>query len=109
MIQCKAQKSRTNESQARGIIENDITLSLLELIVLNTLSQNKCVSKETIINTIKKQTGVEFTPDIVDALLDNLWFEEMICTEGLNGKSLYALTKKGIRKRISLRNNLVLF
>ena len=94
MIQFKAQKSRMNESHAGGLIENEIALSLLELIVLNTLSQNKGLSKQTIINTIKNKLGVEFTQDIVDALLDNLWFEEMICTDGVNGKRRYALTKK---------------
>jgi predicted transcriptional regulator len=56
------------------------------------------MSKQAVVSAIKIKIGIELTPEVVDSLLDNLWFEELIYTEGTNEKR-YGLTKKGTKKK----------
>jgi hypothetical protein len=94
--QYKAQKNHFIDTQPECRIENNRAIGLLELLILKSLPEKKCMSKQAGANAIKAKNGIELTQEAVDSLLDNLWFEELIYTEGTSGKR-YGLTKKGTK------------
>ncbi|MCW4024919.1 MAG: hypothetical protein NWF01_07795 [Candidatus Bathyarchaeota archaeon] len=67
----------------------------LQIVILDILLEKEALNKKDISKNLGIRLGDQLSPELVDNLLDTLWFEELIMTEQRKGKCKFTLTKKG--------------